>query len=88
VGIPESPAVTEVQQLIEQQQQIEAKLTSLTDAVNLLGGNVQWIIDNVKGIFEMFSNPQFMSMLPGMMGGVPDGGQGNFPDGGGNNPPE
>lgn len=68
--------MTEVQQMITEQKAVQEKLTVLTDAVNGLGANIQWIIDNVQGIFQMFSSPQFMAMLPNMMGGAQNAGPG------------
>jgi hypothetical protein len=69
MSAPETPAITDIDRLILAQEQTQAKLEALTEAVNGLGLNVQWVIDNAKGIFQMFSNPQFMAQLPQMMGG-------------------
>lgn len=73
MSAPESPAITEVQQLIQQQEELRKAVVAQTEAINGLGQNVQWIIDQTKGVFEMFSNPAFASMIPQMMGGSPDG---------------
>lgn len=76
---PESPALTELQQMWAQLDEVNQRLDNLTHAVNGLGENVQWIIDNTKGIFQMFSSPSFMQMLPKMMSGgmaAPGGGGG------------
>lgn len=82
MGVPEAPAVTEVQQLILEQRAVREELAAVKDAVNGLGQNVQWVIDNVQGIFQMFSSPQFMAMLPNLMGGgIPDGGNSAGPEG-------
>lgn len=75
MSLPEAPATTDIQQVLQNQEKILAKQTELVLAVNGLGENLQWLIDNVKGIFQMFSNPQFMAQLPGMMGGMSHGGQ-------------
>lgn len=77
MSAPEAPAQTDIERLIAVHEETQRVVKAQTDAINTLGANVQWIIDNVKGIFEMFSNPAFMSMLPGMMGGVPNDGFGN-----------
>jgi hypothetical protein len=69
VSQPETPAITDIDRLILAQEETQRKLDVLTDAVNGLGANVQWIIENVQGIFQMFSNPSFMANLPAMMGG-------------------
>lgn len=54
---------------------------ALVDAVNNMGKNLQWIVENVQGIFQMFSDPgvinnMMTSMMGGnmMMGGITDGG--------------
>lgn len=74
MSAPEAPAQTDIERLLASNAEVVRVVQAQTDAINGLGANVQWMIDNVKGIFEMFSNPAFMSMLPGMMGGVPSGG--------------
>jgi hypothetical protein len=75
MSAPETPVQTEAAQILDLQRQTLAKLDELINALNGLGGNVQWIIDNVQGIFQMFSNPNFMGQLSGMMGGMAGGGQ-------------
>lgn len=72
---PEAPATTDIERLIAAQKETQNLLNIQTTAINGLGANVQWIIDNVQGIFQMFQNPAFMSQLPAMMGGMQDGGQ-------------
>lgn len=66
----EAPAETEARQILAELQEQGMRTQALTDAINSLGSNVQWIIDNVKGIFEMFHNPMFGSMMSGMMPGA------------------
>lgn len=75
MSAPEIPVQTEAAQILESQQALQERVEQLITAVNGLGANVQWIIDNVQGIFQMFSSPQFMAQLPKMMGGVSDDGQ-------------
>lgn len=72
---PETPAITDIDRLILAQEATQEKLDRQTEAINSLGANVQWIIENVQGIFQMFSNPQFMANLPAMMGGAANGGE-------------
>lgn len=69
----ETPAITDIDRLILAQEETQAKVEALIEAVNGLGANIQWVIDNAKGIFQMFSSPQFMAQLPHMMGGNTDG---------------
>lgn len=70
---------TETERLLAAQEVQGEKIDRLTDAVNGLGKNVEWIIENVQGIFQMFGSPQMMAMLPAMMNGamgaVPDLGE-------------
>lgn len=66
----EFPAETDVERLLASQAETQRLITGLTEAVNGMGANVQWIIDNVQGIFQMFGSPQMMAMLPAMMNGA------------------
>ena len=59
----EVPAETEAKQILN-------KLDKQTEAINAMGANIQWIVENVQGIFQMFSSPQMMAMLPQMMSGA------------------
>jgi hypothetical protein len=68
MSLPEVPALTEAQQILVNQDVQAQQIASLTDAVNGLGANVQWIVDNVQGIFKMFSSPQFMTQMMGAIG--------------------
>jgi L-2-hydroxyglutarate oxidase LhgO len=61
---------TEAQQILAGIARIEERQERLTTAVNDLGAKVQWVIDNVSGIFQMFASPQMMAMLPNMMTGA------------------
>lgn len=70
---PETPVMTDIDRLILAQEETQRRLDVQTEALNNLGANVQWIIDNAKGIFEMFSNPAFMGQMMGQMGGMGDG---------------
>lgn len=75
MSAPEIPVQTEAAQILEGQQKLLEQNERIITALNGLGANVQWIIDNVQGIFQMFSSPQFMAQLPSLMGGVSNGGQ-------------
>lgn len=72
-------AVTEMQQALDRLEKIETRLGQLADAINGLGANTQWIVDNVQGIFQMFGSPQFSAMLPSILGGAMSGME--LPDG-------
>lgn len=65
-----SPAETPIP---SQADRIEANQRTTIELLNDLGDNMQWIVDNVKGIFEMFNNPAMMGMMSGMIqGGMPN----------------
>jgi phage-related protein len=79
VSAPEAPAETEAQQILAGLRDLGSKLDKHTDALNNVGVNVQWIIDNVQGLFQMFHNPAFGGLLGSMLsGGMP--GMGNLAD--------
>jgi hypothetical protein len=61
--VPEQTVPTEAQQIIEALEQQDLRLDSHAMAINSIGENVQWLVDNVKGIFQMFSNPAIMSQI-------------------------
>jgi hypothetical protein len=71
VSFPDAPVETDIEKIVRLHEENSARLDALTEAINNLGQNIQWVIDNAKGIFEMFSNPAFMSQ---MMGGFASGG--------------
>lgn len=73
MSAPETPVMTDIDRLILAQEQTQAELREVKEALNGLGANMQWVIDNAKGIFQMFSSPTFMAQLPHMMGGNPNG---------------
>lgn len=66
-------AVTEMQQALNELSEIKATQQKFADAINGLGANVQWLVDNVQSIFQMFSSPQFGAMLPSILGGAVNG---------------
>jgi len=78
MGFPESPAETDIEFLKRVNMELREDVHDLTlltekqtEALNSLGKNVQWIIDNVQGIFQMFSNPNVINeMMTGMMGAM------------------
>jgi len=65
----ETPVPSQADRIEQELAELKASQQKLIDAFNGVGGNVQWIVDNVKGIFEMFNNPQMLGMMQGMMGG-------------------
>lgn len=77
----EVPAETEAQQILAEL----AALRNATDAIqhrldnqaiglNALGQNVNWLTENVKGIFAMLNSPQMMAQIGSLMGGMTNAG--------------
>lgn len=66
----EYPTQTEAKEILAKLDALEKRVGELADALNSLGVNVQWVIDNAKSVFQMFQSPQFMQMIPGIMGGM------------------
>lgn len=56
---------------------VNERLDGHANGINAIGSNMQWMVDNVKGLFQMFASPQFMSQMSNMlMGGITNyGGQ-------------
>ncbi|MGH9207782.1 MAG: hypothetical protein ACRD1G_14710 [Acidimicrobiales bacterium] len=73
MSAPDYPAGTETAQLLAAQAEQGARIDRLTDAVNGLGQNTQWIIERAEGLFQMLGSPQFMSVLGPMIGGMTSG---------------
>lgn len=70
MGLPDYPAETEAKQILAKQELMLEKQQEVIDGLNLVGSNLQWIVDNVQGLFQMFGSPQFMAMLPQVMSGM------------------
>lgn len=68
MSAPATPALTQMDEALGLLNEVEATLKAHAEAINNLGRNVQWIVDNVQGIFQMFNSPQFTSMMPGILG--------------------
>lgn len=74
MGFSDIPAETDPERILsaldlldEKFDRQNARLDSHAEAINGIGMNIQWLVDNAKHLFEMFGNPQFMKMLPQMM---------------------
>jgi len=70
----ETPVPTDVDKILAAIELQNQKIDQLTDALNTVGANVQWAIDQGKGIFQMFSSPGFMANMGGILGGINHGG--------------
>jgi hypothetical protein len=70
VGFSDIPAETDLDRLYRENAEQADRIVKLTAAVNEMGARLQWIIDRVDGIFQMFGSPQMTAMLPGMMAGA------------------
>lgn len=64
---------TEAQQILAALSDLGDKQAKQTEAINSLGANVQWLVDNVQGLFQMFSSPHFMAQMQSMLMGGADG---------------
>lgn len=61
----------DLQTLLVSQADLTARLAELIESHNAVGENLQWLVANTQGIFQMFNNPQMMSQIMGQfMGGV------------------
>lgn len=76
---PEFPAQTESQQILAKQDATNQRLDAHAAAINSIGENLQWLVDNVKSLFQMFQNPAFLGQL---MSAMPNVQQEGNPDGG------
>lgn len=62
---------SDVNTILNSQADLTANLAKLIDSHNAVGENLQWLVANTQGIFQMFNNPQMMSQIMGQfMGGV------------------
>lgn len=70
MSFPETPALTDIDKVNQRLDAIEAAQGQQTQAINSLGANIQWLIDQAQGIFKVFSSPQFMNQI--LSGGIPN----------------
>lgn len=52
---------------------IQGRLDGHAAGINTIGENMQWLVDNVKGIFQMLASPNFVNMMMQQMGAVSGG---------------
>ena len=79
----EAPAMTDaeeikagIQVVLDKQDDIERRLDEYRDAINSIGENLQWLVQNTQGVFQVLSNPALMSQMMGSaLGGLTNGGQ-------------
>lgn len=67
--------VTEIKQLLRQtleaQTALNERLGNQAIGINAIGENLNWLVQNTQGIFQMFASPAFMSQMSNMlMGGI------------------
>lgn len=75
---PETPAMTDPEKILNgianianEQAVMQNRLDEQAKAINMLGENMQWLVNNTQGIFQMFNSPAFMSqMTNALMGGI------------------
>lgn len=92
MGIAESPVMTDADEIkakldciANDQAQLQTRLDNQAQGINAIGANLQWLVDNVQGIFQMFASPQFAQQMMQMIGGAANGGQ-DGPDATGDGP--
>lgn len=69
MSLPESPVPTEAQQILDNLAQVNARLDRQAEGINSIGENLQWLVDNVKHLFQVFSSPGFMGQMMSAMNG-------------------
>jgi len=72
--------VEEIKALLKQtiltQEMLNQRLDNQATGINSIGENLDWLVKNTQGIFQMFASPAFMSQMTNMlMGGMPNAGQ-------------
>lgn len=99
MGFPETPdtdvdyikrELTRLNDLLEMtNQNFQDRLDRQAKGINDIGLNMDWLVNNVQGIFQMFSNPAMMAQILGTIsGGMANGGQAGGPEGGPDAGPE
>lgn len=73
MSFPETPALTDTEKILAAISELQTQNARQTEAINSLGQNLQWLIDQAQGIFKVFSSPQFMNQI--LSGGIPNVGQ-------------
>jgi hypothetical protein len=72
-----------LRQCLEAQSALNERLDGQAVGINNIGENLNWLVTNTQGIFQMFASPAFMSQMSNMlMGGIGNAGQqGSDPNG-------
>ena len=81
MGFPEPAALTdpeyiklELARLRDNYELLQERLDRQAEGINAIGQNMQWIVDNVSGIFQLLNSPMLMSQIMGQLGGMTSGG--------------
>lgn len=53
---------------------IQVRLDQLVASHNAVGENVQWLVANTQGVFQMLNSPDMIGQMMGMLGGGFSGG--------------
>lgn len=48
---------------------VNTRLDNQATGINSIGENMQWLVSNVQGIFQMFASPAFMSQMTNLLMG-------------------
>jgi hypothetical protein len=66
---------TLLNQVLERQGALDARLDGQAAGINAIGENLTWLVQNTQGLFQMFASPQFVSQMTNMMMGAMPGGR-------------
>lgn len=64
-----------LKQIIAEQAAMNVRLDGQANGINSIGGNLNWLVQNTQGIFQMFASPHFISQMSNMIAGGIGGGQ-------------
>lgn len=56
-------------------QLVHDRLDAYKEGINAIGANMQWLVDNTQGLFQMFASPAFMQQIAQAAGVFGNGGQ-------------
>jgi hypothetical protein len=65
-----------LKEIRDEQIALNGRLDRQAEGINGIGGNLNWLVQNTQGIFQMFASPQFISQMSNMIaGGMTNAGQ-------------
>ncbi len=80
MGYAELPEQTDAEKILaalddlhSEVHRLNERLDAQANGLNSIGSNVNWLTENVQGVFAMFQSPMMLQQLSSMMGGIPNG---------------